>query len=55
MVVFVLITVGCGKDKPKVSADSSVVEGAKTVVNAAGDALRNVVKGVNDAVYGGSN
>lgn len=49
----IFLVYGCTKEESKVSVDNSVVEGTRSVVNATGDALRNVVKGVNDAVYGG--
>lgn len=53
LVVAVLFVFGCAKEESHVTAESSVVEEARSVVNVTGDALRNVVKGVNDAVYGG--
>ena len=43
---------GCSQPEAKVSSESSIVEGTKSVVNETADALRNAVKGVNDAVYG---
>ena len=52
LVMVVVVAAGCGKEETKVSAENSVVEGARSVVRASGDALRSAAKGVNDAVYG---